>query len=144
MRKITMARKASDEQFSRIKQAVQALDPATRSEELRSHPEYPQHICPVGPDEEYLIGLLDWAWLRVPAPPWPDGSSDEELLRPRHDAGKGINPKDKSINPNTALYRVQGSVHQLVADRTRQVTSVLGRIGVLEIYKEQLERRLSG
>jgi hypothetical protein len=118
-----------------VKQAVELRgDKAASSAKLRSHPNYPMYVNVIGPDDEYPRELLERAWQEDPNESPTELASDEQLLRP-------WDPTDK-ISGNTAVYRTSGVVQQLVAKRTSTETSVLGRVGVIDIYREQLETTL--
>jgi hypothetical protein len=94
--------------------------------DLARHEQYPQY-CDMVDSDERLLKVLAWAWSprRSRSPP------QLEVLRP--------SGPDDLIRPRSALIRTKNDrVWQILVGRTRQETSVLGRIGVLDILREQL------
>jgi hypothetical protein len=132
----------TSKKFMKIKQVLQAVDPVMFSAELSFHPEYPEHVLPIGKDDEYYRDLLDRAWGRKSSILRTTNLTDEKILRPKQ-MGKARDETD-DIDPNGALYRVGEIVVQLLAKRTTREAVVLGRVGVIEIYREKLAEKLSG
>jgi hypothetical protein len=136
-----MSAQSSADRFAAILRAVQSWDTHTWSAELRRHPEYPEYAHPVGSSEldQYNRDLLQRAWIKT-ADSGDQRVGDEELLRPRTKCGG--KPKLEKINRNMAVYRIDGTVFQLVGKRTIFAHKVLGRIGVIDIYLDKLREKL--
>jgi hypothetical protein len=137
----------------RIKRLKIVFDELCRANQwppdLASNPSYPTILHVIRPqdlDDEYYRDLASRAFVPTDKASQEDSKLDNEIL---------LRPRDQSdrLADGVVVYRIyslptgegqrRSSGLQIVQSQTRQAGSVLGRVGVVEIIREELEKRLA-